>query len=76
MYLYVIVVSRRLLPVQTNTDAHDPEFCRNNFTTFVDITEREIRCPTAEFEPAPPTVSISSRCGDFQKLLVLKNFRL
>ena len=40
------------------------------------VTDRIERCPPPLFEPAPPTVSISSRCShlDFQKLLLLRIF--
>ena len=61
----LVHVSRRLLPVQTNTDDHDPQFCLENFqrrnltTPLSEETLRIIRqCPTPEFEPAPPTVRI------------------
>ena len=55
-----VALFRRLLPVQTNTDEHDPVFCRDNFN----ITEgdNEVRNPACaidpEFEGAPPTVII------------------
>jgi len=58
-------VHRRLLPVQTNTDEHDPEFCLENFARRSD--EENVRtnrtsdiisqCPPPLFTPAPPSVS-------------------
>ena len=60
-----VVFIRRLLPVQTNTDEHDPEFCRDNYSsnvTFPNGTTAEIVTPECstypEFEGAPPTVII------------------
>ena len=57
---------RRLLPVQLNTDEHDPEFCRDNFNDIaeVNVTLAEAMCPVSEddFAGAPPTVIITP-CG-------------
>ena len=60
-----VVFIRRLLPVQTNTDEHDPVFCRDNYlsnVTFPNGTTAEIVTPECstypEFEGAPPTVII------------------
>ena len=59
------VSSRRLLPVQTNTDEHDPQFClenyarRNSEENMMKNRTADIisRCPPPLFTPAPPTVS-------------------
>ena len=56
-----VALFRRLLPVQTNTDEHDPVFCRDNFNITLPDGNRT-RNPNCaidpEFEGAPPTVII------------------
>lgn len=62
MLYNVIALLRRLLPVQLNTDEHDPKFCRDNFVNFTQVnkTAADILCPLSadDFEGAPPTVTV------------------
>ena len=60
--LYIIV--RELLPVQLNTDDHDPEFCRDNYFRLVRTVNESFAnatCPVSpdDFRGAPPLVIIS-----------------
>lgn len=55
------ILFRRLLPVQTNTDEHDPEFCWDNYNTTLRNGTISVnpRCRVyPEFAGAPPRVII------------------
>ena len=59
----MFVLFRQLLPVQLNTDEHDPEFCRDNYARIVreaNISVADAMCPVSadDFKGAPPLVII------------------
>ena len=52
---------RELLPVQLNTDVHDPRYCRDNYFRIVATVNQSVAnsmCPVSsdDFKGAPPLV--------------------
>ena len=59
--MFVYVLFRELLPVQLNTDEHNPEFCRDNYERIVRTMNESVAdamCPVSpdDFKGAPPLV--------------------